>query len=54
MLADELLILIIYISKYLYTKIKKPFYHKKVFLIENECKTPYGCLTLIFYQKYFL
>ena len=23
-------------------------------MIENECKTPYGCLTFIFYQKYFL
>ena len=28
-----------------------PFYHKN-FLIENECKTPYGCLTFIFSQKY--
>ena len=25
----------------------------KIFLIENECKTPLGCLTFIFYQKYF-
>ena len=28
-----------------------PFYHKKIFLTENECKAPYGCFT--FYQKYF-
>ena len=26
----------------------------KIFLIENECKTPIVCLTLIFYQIYFL
>ena len=26
----------------------------KIDLIENECKTTYGCLTLIFYQKYFM
>ena len=31
-----------------------PFYHKKMFLIENECKAPVGCcLTFIFYQQYF-
>ena len=24
-----------------------------MFLIENECKIPYGSLTFIFYQKYF-
>ena len=23
------------------------------FLVENECKTPIGCVTFIFYQKYF-
>ena len=23
-------------------------------LLETECKTPYGCPTLSFYQKYFL
>ena len=32
-------------------KVLSPFYHKKIFLTENECKTPYGCHT--FYQKYF-
>ena len=26
---------------------------KKIFLIENECKTSYGCLTSTFYQEYF-
>ena len=26
----------------------------KIFLIENEYKTPIGCLIFIFYQKYFL
>ena len=26
----------------------------ETFLIENECKTPYGCHTFIFYQKHFL
>ena len=25
----------------------------KIFLIENECKTPIGRLTFIFYQNYF-
>ena len=37
-------------SKYLVTnsphqnkKALSPFYHKKIFLIENECKTPLGC-----------
>ena len=35
-------------------KASSPFYHKKVFLIENECKVPYRYLTFIFYQKYFL
>ena len=25
----------------------------ETFLIENECNTPIGCLTFIFYQKYF-
>ena len=34
-------------------KVLSPFYYKKIFLIENECKTPIGCLTFIFYQKYF-
>ena len=29
------------------------FIIKKTFLIANECKTPIGCLTFIFYQKYF-
>ena len=23
-----------------------------IFFIENECKTPYGCLIFIFYPKY--
>ena len=26
----------------------------KILLLENECKTPYGCLTFTFYQKFFL
>ena len=30
------------------------FIIKKTFLIANECKTPTGCLTFNFYQKYFL
>ena len=36
-------------------KIKKPYVYFiiKIFLIEYECKTPYGCLTFILYQKYF-
>ena len=25
----------------------------QTFLIEDECKTPIGCLTFIFYQKFF-
>ena len=25
----------------------------QIFLIEDECKTPNGCLTFVFYQKYF-
>ena len=39
-----------------HTKIKKPKVHFtiKIFLIENACKTPIGCLTFIFYRKYFL
>ena len=32
----------------------RPFYHKKIFLIENKYKTPFGCLALIFCQKYLL
>ena len=32
----------------------RPFYHKKIFLIENEYKTPFGCLALIFCQRYLL
>ena len=37
-------------------EMKKPEVHFiiKIFLIETECKTPYGCLTFIFYEKYFL
>ena len=37
-------------------KIKKPWvqFIIKILLIENECKTPRGCLTFFFYQKYFL
>ena len=31
-----------------------PCYHNKIFLIENEYKTPFGCLALIFCQKYLL
>ena len=34
-------------------KALSPFCHKKIFLIENECKTLIGCLTFIFCQKYF-
>ena len=36
-------------------KIAKPEVHFiiKIFLIEHECKTPFGCPTFIFYQKYF-
>ena len=33
--------------------VRYSFYHEKIFLIESECKTPIGCLTFIFYQKYF-
>ena len=32
----------------------RPFHHKKIFLIENEYKTPFGCLALIFCQRYLL
>ena len=32
----------------------RPLYHKKLCLAENECKTRYGCLKFIFYQKYVL
>ena len=32
-------------------KALSPFYHKKIFLMEKECKTPISC---IFYQKYLL
>ena len=35
-------------------KALSPFYYKKIFLIENERKTPDGCLTFIFYRKIFL
>ena len=44
---------------YLYDSVwqwlKKAFYFiiKKI-LMENECKAPYGCLVLIFYQNYFM
>ena len=31
----------------------KPVLSKKIFLIENECKTSYGCFTFTFYQEYF-
>ena len=34
-------------------KKKKSILSWKIFLIENECRTPKGCLTFIFYQKYF-
>ena len=39
-----------------HTKTKKPSGHFiiKIFLVENECKTPIGYLTFIFYRKYFL
>ena len=40
-----------YISPHQNKKAKSPFYHEKIFLIENE--TPIGCLTFIFFQKYF-
>ena len=29
-------------------------FYQKIFLIGNEFKSPYGYLTFIFYQKYFL
>ena len=35
-------------------KALSPFDHKKIFLIVKERKTPYGCLTFIYYQKWFL
>ena len=35
-------------------KALSPFYDKKIFLAENECKTPIGCLIFILCQKYFL
>ena len=31
-----------------------PCYHKKIFLTENGYKTPFGCLALIFCQKYLM
>ena len=34
--------------------INRHFKIKKIFLIEHKCKAPIGCLTFIFYQKYFL
>ena len=42
-----------YISSHVNKKDLSPFYHKNGLLIENECKTPIGWLTFIFYQKYF-
>ena len=42
------------ISPHQNKKVLRPFYHKKIFLIENECKTPWGCFTFIFCQKHFL
>ena len=33
---------------YRHMKIKKPQVHKKIFVIENECKTPMGCLPFVF------
>ena len=43
-------------SAILHMKIKtvKSILLGKIFLIENECKTPIGCLIFVSYQKYFL
>ena len=43
------------IHAYRHIKIKslKSILSIKIFLIENKCKTPYGCLTFIFNQKCF-
>ena len=32
-------------------KASSPFYHINIF--DRKCKTPYGCITFNFYQKYF-
>ena len=41
--------------RFRHIKIKKSYVYFiiKIFLVENECKTPIGYLTFIFYQKYF-
>ena len=44
----------LYILSHENKKASSPFYHKKMFLIENEYKTSSGCLTFIFCQKYLL
>ena len=50
----------VYVSMYILSHENKKslnlvhFVIKKTFLIANECKTPIGCLTFIFYQKYVL
>ena len=41
------------ISSHENKKSLKSVLFKKIFLIENECKTSYGCLTSTFYQEYF-
>ena len=40
------------ISSHENKKALSSFYHKKIFLIESECKTPYGChlLSKIFFM----
>ena len=41
------------ISSHKNKKALSPFDKKIIFFIEIEFKTPYGCLTFIFYQEYF-
>ena len=45
-----------YITSHENKKALRPFYYNFFFFffwIENECKVPYGCLTLFFYHKIF-
>ena len=50
----ELTVYLKYILSHEKKSLKKSILSLKIFLIENECETSYGCLTFIFYQKYFL
>ena len=43
-----------HISSHGKKKVLSPFYQLKIFLIENECEIPIGCLTLIFSSNVFL